>query len=562
MLMASVLIVKAIGALFKIPLTSMLGGAGMGYFMTAYGLLGPIYSLSAAGFPVAVSKMVSGFLAKGQTGDAGRTVRVALVMFSLIGFILSLGIFFGATPFAVIIGNPKASLAVKMIAPALFFGCISASLRGYYEGHRNMAPTAASQAIEALIKLVAGIGFAYYALKLANMEYVSFGTVFGEVVSDSTQARLAALPTAAAGAVCGVVLGSAVAAAFLLLRRLLGGRSTVSHSKPTQSYRSIAATLMKIALPIALSAVAVNITGVIDLISVMNRLESAAKTGYDALIASHGGAIPEYLGIDELSGFLYGSYTGMAMTIFNIVPAFTTTFGTSALPVLSGYWSAKRTDKLRKTAESVIRVSAIFAIPAGLGISALSKPILSFLFRSSPGEVAVSSPLLSMLGVAVIFVALTTPINSMLQAVGGVYYPVRFMFIGATFKLISNAILVGVPSINIKGAPIGTLICYFFTFSAGIWSLSSITGAKISIWQTFLKPLASGIACAVAARVSYESIFRLTGSLYSVLPAIAIGGLIYVMFILLTKTIKKDDLSDIKNGDKVALLLAKYGFLG
>ena len=562
MLIVSMLMVKIIGALFKIPLTTMLGGIGMGYFMTAYGLFNPIYSLSVAGFPVAVSKMVSGFVAKGQSGDAGRAARVALVLFSDIGLILSTGIFLGADLFAEAVGNPKSAWAVKVIVPALFFGCISASVRGYYEGHRNMAPTAVAQTLEALVKLGAGIGLAYYVLDRARYEFAAMGTVFGTVMGDAQQAELAALPAAAAAAVVGVVFSTAVGACFLMLRRLIGGRLSEPKSRPTQGYGAIAGQLLLMAFPIALSALAVNITGIIDLISVMNRLDSAARTGLQLLLDSHKGAIPGYLGRGDIAGFLYGSYTGMAMTIFNIVPAFTTAFGTSALPVISGYWINGRQAQLRRTVESVIRISAMIAIPAGLGICALSEPILSFLFRSSPSEVAVSAPLMSVMGIAVIFVALTPPINSMLQAVGGVYYPVRFMFMGATMKLISNAVLVSIPAVNIKGAPIGTLLCYGFTFAAGLISLCSLTGASIGIGHTFLKPLAAGLVCAVSAQVAFDTFFRLTGSYSMVVPAVAFGGIIYLIFILLTKTIKKDDLIDIKNGHKVALLLAKYGFLG
>jgi stage V sporulation protein B len=561
-LMLSVLVVKIIGALFKIPLTAMLGGVGMGYFMTAYGLWGPMYSLSAAGFAVAVSKMVSGVVAADRPGDASRTARVALLLFSAIGLLLSIGIFMGADLFAGLVGNPRAAIAVRTMAPALLFCCVSASMRGYYEGQGRMTPTAFTLALEALVKFAAGIGLAYGVLNSANTEYTTHGSVFGVVVADGQQALSEALPYAAAAAVGGVVLSTVAGAGFLLLRRLFGGGLDRQGRRAQTPYRTLAVSLLGMALPIALSSIAVNVTGVIDLISVMNRLDSAVHTGYGALMASHGGAIPAHLAKEDIAGFLYGSYTGMAMTVFNIVPAFTSAFGTSALPLLSGYQAGRRVDKLRRTVESVIRVSAMLAIPAGLGISALSRPILDFLFGNSPAEVAVSAPLLSVMGIAVIFVALTPPINSMLQAVGGVYYPVRFMLIGATLKLFSNALLVGIPALNIKGAPVGTLVCYGFTFIAGLFSLSTLTGASIRVERVFLKPLAAGLACALTARLVYDGLFALTTSTLSVLPAVAAGAGVYLLFILFSRAICREDLADMKNAEKMALLLAKHDFLG
>lgn len=561
-LMLSVLVVKIIGALFKIPLTAMLGGVGMGYFMTAYGLWGPMYSLSAAGFAVAVSKMVSGFVHTGREIDASRTVRVALIMFSGIGLILSAGIYFGADAFAVIVGNSGAAMAVRAMSPALLFCCVSACMRGYYEGQGRMGPTASTLTLEAVVKFITGIGLSYMVLKKAMAEYAAFGSVFGMTAADSQQAMAAALPIAAAAAAVGVVLSTAAGAGFLLLRRLLGGGLNKRGTGAKTPYRALASQLLFMALPIALSSMAINVTGIIDLISVMNRLGSAAETGFSALIASHGGAIPAHLGAGDIAGFLYGSYTGMAMTVFNIVPAFTSAFGVSALPLLSGYQAGRRSEKLRRTVESVIRVSAMLAIPAGLGISALSRPILDFLFASSPAEVAVSAPLLSVMGIAVIFVALTPPINSMLQAVGGVYYPVRFMIIGATLKLFSNASLIGIPAVNIKGAPVGTLICYTFTFTAGLFSLCSLTGATVRVGRVFLKPLGAGLACALTARLSYDALHAITSSRLAVLPAVAVGAMVYALLILFSRAICKEDLSDIKNGDKMALLLAKHGFLG
>ncbi|MEG1848948.1 MAG: oligosaccharide flippase family protein [Oscillospiraceae bacterium] len=123
-LMAAALVVKTIGALFKIPLTQIIGGSGMGYFMTAYGFFNPIYALSVAGFPVAVSKLTAQSLALGRRDEAREILTAALLVFLPVGLLLSAGIFFGANRFVTLIGNPGAGQAVLAIAPAVFLAFV------------------------------------------------------------------------------------------------------------------------------------------------------------------------------------------------------------------------------------------------------------------------------------------------------------------------------------------------------------------------------------------------------------------------------------------------------
>lgn len=149
-LAASALIVKLIGAFFKVPLANIIGGSGMGYFMTAYDFFNPVRSLAVAGIPVAVSKMVSEAVATGRFADARRTFRAALGLMCITGVLGTVGVFAFGELFADLAGNPGASAAVLSIAPAIFCCCMISVYRGYYEGQRNMIPTALSQVFEAL----------------------------------------------------------------------------------------------------------------------------------------------------------------------------------------------------------------------------------------------------------------------------------------------------------------------------------------------------------------------------------------------------------------------------
>ena len=158
-LMSATVIVKIIGYFFKVPLKGIIGVSGFGYFNAAYGLFNTLYALSVAGMPIAVSRMVAQNMQQGRYRDVRKIKRLSTVSFLCTGLLGTLLMFAGAGPYVRFAENPNAFLAVFVMAPAIFFVCVSSSYRGYYEGLRNMYPTAWSQISEALVKLACGLLF-------------------------------------------------------------------------------------------------------------------------------------------------------------------------------------------------------------------------------------------------------------------------------------------------------------------------------------------------------------------------------------------------------------------
>lgn len=562
-LIAGTMLVKIIGAFFKIPLTNIIGGAGMGYFMTAYSFFNPIYALSVAGFPVAVSKLVSQANALGQRETAQRIYRTALWLFPLIGLLLSLGIGLGAREVLGLIGNPLAYPATVAIAPALFFACVSAVFRGYHEGTRNMRPTAASQVVEAAAKLVFGLLFAAAAVRYGLSCFAGGLPVYGLAAATEAEAYRAIAPIAAAAAVLGVTLSTAAGALYLALFHRAGFRRGTAKAMPDfERPKHLVRRLLSVALPVCLSALVINLTAIVDLVTVMNRLGRAITLDLPAVVASHPGARLDSIAAAELPNFLYGSYTGLALTVFHLVPSVTASLGVSALPMISELWAKKRRGPLRSSAESVLKITAAVAIPAGFGISVLSGPILSLLFHANQGEVLVAAPLLRILGIAAIFSAMTAPVNSMLQAVGRIYVPVKLMLIGGAVKLLVNVAAVAVPSVNVVGAAWGTLLCYAVILLGGLTVLLREIDANLNLVFLFARPFAAAVLCAGTAWSGFGFLFRATGSDFSVLPAIALGGLVYAVCLLLFRTVTPNDLALLKNGSKFEKYLAKKNLLG
>lgn len=565
-LMAATLIVKVIGALFKMPLKGIIGVSGFGYFNTAYGLFNTLYALSTAGLPIAVAKMVAECAASGHYRDIRRIHRISTAVFLVTGSVGTLVMLLGAGPYVSFAKNPSAYLSVVVMSPAILFVCLTSSFRGYYEGLRNMYPTGISQVVEALVKLVCGLALAAFAINMGMGEYARLGTVFGTAADSEESARLLALAYGSAGAILGIVISTFAGTLYLWLYHKIKGdgitRSQLVAAPPATDKKVLLRRLILIAVPVCLGAVATNVTTLIDVTSVTNRLATALDRGYDVMMSMYAGMIPEAMPLTEIPNYLFGAYN-LSVTVFNLVPAITTTFGISALPAVTTAWVEGRRESLRKNIESVWRMTSLIAMPAGFGLIALAGPVLHFLFPGEPEAILIAAPILRVLGVAVIFVSLTLPTNSMLQAVGKLNVPVKMMLLGGAAKLILNFSLVAVPSINIRVAPYGTLLCYAIIFLVSAPILCRTAGVKIRAFQVFGKPLLGGVFCGAAAWAAYGLLARyLSEGRLTTLLAMAAGGAVYVVSLFLLRAIAKDDVLMLPKGEKIAKLLEKRGLIG
>ncbi len=553
-LMLAAVVVKIIGALFKIPLTRILGGEGMGYYMTAYSVFNPIYALSVAGFPVAVSKMTASAIARGRRRDRQRILSVALLCFPLIGLLLFGIIYFAAPFFVTVVGNQNALRSIQAIAPAVFFCCITSVFRGYYEGSRNMVPTAFSQVVEAVVKLLVGLLLSLSCVEGGLADFSATGSVFGVAVADRAGAMTVIAPYAAAAAVSGVAISTAAGSVVIALYHLAQKGEAVSESGSLSGMKT-AALLISTALPVLAGALVTNISSIVDLVSVMNRIGFAARYDWEALCRSHPDAMLQSMHAERVANFLYGSYTGLAITIFNLVPALTAALGICALPMIAALSSQGRMTQLRQQVESVIRVTVIIAMPMGLGICLLSEPILSAIFDSNPMEVAIAARLLRPMGIAAVFVAVAGAVNSMLQAVGRVYVPVKMMLGGAMIKFLINWALISVPSINISGAPWGTLGCYLFIMLGGMTVLMRTIDGDIGLFPMFVRPLFCSALCCITALWLLDLLSGRYSDRLTLAIAILCGGCVYLATLLLAGGIQENDLYLLKSDSKIKKLL-------
>ena len=595
-LVIATVIVKIIGAIYKIPLYNILTPQGTAYFSTAYNVYLPIYVLATAGLPAAVARMVSAQYSTGNYNNIRRILKIALAFFLCTGFVGSIFMFFftdmmsglsgaltslsakiaeatGWTPTTVELFSPDAVYAIRMLSPTLLFVCLMSAFRGYYEGLRNMHPTATSQTIEALCKLGFGLVLANAPIKSGLAAFEAGLPVFGKICETAQQAKEACLPFAAAGGIAGVTIGAFIGLCYLVMRYKLKGDGVtaqqLAESPSADSNKRMLRSLLKIAIPIGIGAIAFNLYGLIDNISINSRMTGLIEKFPQYFQDMYAGLINNSdIGAGSLSklpNYLWGIY-GYGLVFYNLIPMITTNFGISALPAVTHFWTIGDKEKLHENIERAIRVTALIAYPAAFGLAVLSKPILTMFYQKSMGiaGVAVATPLLQILSITLIFAALCTPLGSILQGLGKPDLQVKIVFGGIATKLIMNFILIGIPQININGAPVGTLMCYAFIFFCELRFVFNISKIKLNFAQTFFKPLACAVLCGAAAFGSYQLCHTIlsVSLVISIAVAIIAAVVIYVISLFLLKAISKEDVLSLPKGKNIAKVLEKHHLIG
>ena len=593
MLMFAVLLVKVIGLLFKIPLTDMIGAAGRGYFNSAYEIYTPIFAISMAGLPVAVSRMVAENIALGNYREPRMIRKVSQRLFIIVGVTGTLILLAAAYPYARFVANIRSLPAVLCVAPSIFFCCYMSTYRGYYEGLRNMTPTAISQVVEALGKLVVGLILAKLVTQTGMSQYESgmlasgniSATVFGNEVTSLAEANSVITPWAAAGAVMGVAIGSVAAAVFLTIYYKIKGdgitRTQLVNSEKSSPSDVLAKEMIKIAVPMVVSALILNITNLVDTVTIQSRLTSAIESDSASVLQMHSAAIKEAVSLSrinitdsaEIVKYLWGSY-GMALDFRNLIPNLTLQLGISALPALAAAWAVKDKKGTKSTIELVLRICMLIGLPAGFGMAALATPLLTLIYGrgSSSDAIPVVAPIMVAYGIATALMAVSTPITNMLQAIGRTDIPVKSVVVGAICKITCNFILVGNPKINVYGAVVGTILFYVVIVACNLTSLLRISKVKVNWASILVKPLICAALCGVTAFAAYgllSKIFPVTNTesilnmgTVSTVIAVGLAVVVYAISLLLLKGVAREDISVLPKGEKIAKTLEKYGLLG
>jgi len=513
-------LVKILGAIYRIPLSNIIMDEGIGYYQTAYPFYILLLTLSTAGIPVAIAKLVSEKRALGDYRNAHKVFQVALVGLFFGGIITSLVVALGARNIVGYLGNPNAYYALIALVPALFFVPIMGAFRGFFQGRQSMVPTALSQVIEQLFRVITGLGLTYLLL--------GYG-----------------IPIAAGGASFGGSTGAIAGTAVIVFiyfkyRKTMKAEIELSKIKSEYPVKQIVRDLLLIAVPITMGSAISPTMDTIDAAIVLRRLQ---YIGYSV----------------EMSNSLYGHLKGMAQTLINLPQVFSMAIAMSLVPAISDAKTRKAKGEVEDLITSGIRITLLIGLPAAFGLFVLSKPIIALLYyKNTPEAISSVGTLLSYLAFGVIFLTLVQTLTAMIQGLGKPFVPVKNLFIGAVAKIILTFVLTGIPSINVKGAAISTVTAYAVAASLDLRYIVKVEKIKLNVKKIMTKPLLSAIGMGVVARVSYELFQGFIGSSKATIVGVGVGAIVYFALLIITGALTREDLELMPKGKKIGRLIDKY----
>ncbi len=536
--------VKIIGVVYKIPLTNIMGES-IGVFNAAYSIYAMLFMLSTSGLPVAVSKLVAASNEKGRGLEAKRIAKLAIIIFGVIGFVFAAALIIFAPNIAKWTGHSDSVFAMQMIAPALFFICVCAAVRGYFQGLRNMYPTAISQFIEAFFKLTAGLGAVIYANHCG-----------------------ASIPVQAACAICGVTVGTFFAMVFILVYRTFAKKCKPNTSDSTvDSDKKLMKLIVLVALPVTLTAAALYFSQFLDTVIIVNCLVDSGESV-------------------SVAKTLYSAYTGLSVPIYDLLPA-TLVFpiATSILPAISGALAVKKSATAANLTKQAIRVSGIIAVPCGVFLLVTGRHCISLLYGankwSAPLTMAngnvitaldAASMSLCVLAFAVFFISIVSTTNSLLNAYSKPHLPFFAVLIGIGVLTGVEFLLLYSP-LGIYAAPVSSLVCYCIVMLIDIFFLRKKCGVELKITSMFARPLLCGAISAAATYGAYIGAKALwnvidggsnetrTASLVILLISGIALVVSYIVSVLVLRAIKEDEVRLLPFGNRIAGKLIALGWL-
>ena len=509
---------KMFGALFRIPLTNMIGAEGQSYYGAAYPVYQFFYVIATAGFPVAISRMVSERVALGDYINAHKSFRLALNVTLVISAISFAICCFGARGIAMFYGNPGAENSIRAISFALLFTPIAASLRGYFQGHQNMTPTAVSQVIEQMVRVGFGLALAYMFFR-TSLENAAAGATFG----------------ASAGMIAAMILLIIMYKRSQPAREENMRRSVIREENENARMKE----LIEIVIPITIGSSIMPLMMIIDAAVVMRRLQA---TGWTL----------------AMSKVLYGLISGYCDSLVNLPVVFIDAITISLIPAVTTAFTLKNKQNLDGNIRTGLKTMMVIAYPCAIGLIVLARPILHLLYPTKLEEADMAVHTLQILAVSIIALAVMRTLASSLQGIGKMALPVINLGTGAVIKIIVTFILVGIPALNIKGAAIGTVCAYLTAATLNYRGLRKYADVDLDLKNIFVTPLLASAIMGASAIIVYKLIYLIHPSNFiATVIAIMCAVVVYFVMVFKTKAVTKEELVLVPKGDKIYDLAVK-----
>lgn len=556
------IMVKVLGLVYRMVITNIdgFGNTGNGFYNAGFQVYTVLLAISSVGIPNAIAKMVSERVAVNNYRAAHDVFKTALRLFAIIGVVCTAALYLGADFIAVHVMNMDgAQYVMRALAPSLFFVCLSSVIRGYFQGLSDMRATSLSQMIEQVFKCGLTIIFVVLSVGVMPqiMQALTSVTMLYNVDGTATPPEImAAWANAASSAATGISLLYLIVF-YLRNRKTINARLQMSDTEYTKiSGRKLAGMILMLSVPISLSSIITAVNRVVDLATITRGIEVAFANGIPAIGKAAAIANPTAAQLNDAAVTLSGMLS-KSDTLFNMPLALNVAFATVLVPSIAGALAKGDTREASEKTSYSFLISILLILPCAIGYIVLAQPIYKIIYPATPD----GADLLQIMSVALVFSALTQTITGALQGIGKVYVPAVAILIGCVFKVVLNVVLIRIPSVNIYGAAISSVVCQVVTFAVNLAVLLKYVPIKFTIGKYVLKPLGSGIAMGVGAWGVYKLLATVgTGymaNLVATVGAIAAAVVIYVGLILVLRVMDKDDIMLLPGGGKIYRGLTK-----
>ena len=519
---------KLIGVLFSVPLTWIIGSRGLSVFQGVFPTYNLLLTISSAGLPVAVSRMVSHCLAKDDPRGAKHVFRAALYLLAAMGAFCTLLMVASNGLLVSLVGQPNASAGFYAIAPCVAIVCVLSAFRGFMQGQQNMVPTAISQLIEQVGKVLISLPLAYLGYRYGTelgLAQATAQALTGEAAQE-LQTQMAAA-YGATGALLGITLVEALALGYMVLlylrRRAAFDQIAQLGEAELLTSRSVAGRLLRISIPITIGACIVPLAQFVDSALLVKRMLAAGLSQAEAQT-------------------LYGLFSGLVIRLINIPTALALSISMSLVPAISACKAVGDDEGVRKQAGLGLRFAFLIGFPCSIGMSVLAEPIMRFFYEGSLSaeELRAGAELLTMSSLTVVLFTVVQATSAILQGIGKQKIPMLTLCVGVGFKIVLNYVLVGTPGIDIHGGPIASIVCYSASMLPNLYYCVKHTRMRFDWKAIVLKPAA---ATAVMGMAVWGLRELLPSHRLLTLLTIAVGVAVYAGAALLLGAFTKDDIA-------------------
>lgn len=523
------IITRIIGIVYRIPVANILGTEGQGFYATAFSIYNIALLLTSYSLPLAVSKLISARVSKGERKNAMRIFKGALWFAFIVGSAVAYIVFFFSDFIAkTIMSMAPSAYALRVLAPGLLIVAVMGVLRGFFQGMGTMMPTAISQILEQIVNAVVSIIGASYLLEM------------GKKAAEKANNDSVAYAYGAAGGTLGTVCGALFGLLFLLFVMKIYSPTIKKqlkrdHSKKRESYREIYMILLMTIAPVILSTAIYNISETIDI------------GMFGSIMAAQGHSLKE-------RSDLLGRFSSHYNVLINIPLAVANALGASLIPSLTAAVAVGNKKQIHSKIAMAIRFSMMIAIPSFVGFLVLANPILALLFN---GNIDISANMLRLGAITVVFYCMSTVTNAILQGLNKMTTPVKHGAISLGIHLVGLLIMLVIFKMGIYAVVASNIIFSLSMCILNARSLKHDAGYRQEVKNTFLIPSIASIVMGGAAFVIYFLCNLVISQNVAVIIALIVAVLIYAVSLLKLGGLSSEEILALPKGSTLLSLFRK-----